>query len=379
MANKKHEQRVVDEVLRLQKEWFSTRKSSQYMLDVHWYTIGNTSIWEIIRRIGRAIEEYAADNDTNPDNVKHLWHKTKLDDGSRVSVFIKNKTEERHIERLKNEIVELAKSYAPKYPVIKREHSKDWHLLVIDPADIHIGKLASAFETGEDYNNQIAVQRVLEWVQGILDKTSTYNIDKILFIGGNDILHIDSPKRQTTSGTPQDTDWMWYDCFMIAKKLYVDVLEMLINVADVHFVYNPSNHDYTNGFFLCQTIESWFNNNKNITFETDMRHRKYYKYWKNMIGTTHWDGAKQNDLALLAATEQPLIWAETNHRFFYTHHIHHKTSKDYIWLTVESMRSPSGADSRHSRNGYCWAPKWIDWFIHHKEYGQVWRFTHIFS
>jgi len=70
---------------------------------------------------------------------------------------------------------------------------------VIDPADIHIGKLASAFETGEEYNNQIAVKRVLEGVQGILDKSSSYNIDKILFIGGNDILHIDSPKRMTTS------------------------------------------------------------------------------------------------------------------------------------------------------------------------------------
>jgi hypothetical protein len=32
---------------------------------------------------------------------------------------------------------------------------------------------------------------------------------KILFIGGNDILHVDTPKRTTTSGTSQDTDGMW--------------------------------------------------------------------------------------------------------------------------------------------------------------------------
>lgn len=348
------------------------------MLDVHWYTIPNTTVWEIIRRIGRAIEEYAENNDTNADNIKHLRHKTKLEDGSRVSVFIKNKTEEKHIERLKNEIVELAKAYAPKYPVIKRQHSSDWHLLVIDPADIHIGKLASAFETGEDYNSQIAVQRVLEWVRGILDKTSTYHIDNILFIGGNDILHIDNPKRTTTSGTPQDTDGMWYDNFMIAKKLYIDVLEMLISVADVRFVFNPSNHDFTNGFFLCQTIESWFHNNNNISFETDMKHRKYYKYGKNMIGTTHGDGAKQNDLPVLMATESPVMRSETTHRYIYSHHIHHKVSKDYIWATFESLRSPSWADSRHHRNWYQHAPKAIEWFIHHPEHGQIWRFTHIF-
>jgi len=139
---------------------------------------------------------------------------------------------------------------------------------------------------------------------------------------------------------------------MIAKQLYIDVLEMLITIADVHFVYNPSNHDYTNGFFLCQTIENFFHNNKNITFETNMAHRKYYQYGKNMIGTTHGDGAKQNDLALLAATEQPVMRSECKHRVVYIHHIHHKVVKDYIGLTVKSLRSPSGSDSRHSRNGY---------------------------
>jgi hypothetical protein len=56
--------------------------------------------------------------------------------------------------------------------------------------------LCEAFETGEDYDTNIAVKRVLEGVQGIIDKSQGYNIDKILFIGGNDILHIDSPQEK---------------------------------------------------------------------------------------------------------------------------------------------------------------------------------------
>ncbi len=87
-------------------------------------------------------------------------------------------------------------------------------MLVIDPADIHIGKLASSFETGEDYDSQIAVKRVKKGVKGILEKSNGFNIDKILFVGGNDILHIDTPKRVTTAGTPQDTHGMWYDNFL---------------------------------------------------------------------------------------------------------------------------------------------------------------------
>jgi hypothetical protein len=78
------------------------------------------------------------------------------------------------------------------------------------------------------------------------------------------------------------------------------------------------------------------------------------------------------------ATEFPLEWSQTKHRYVYTHHVHHKTSKDYIGVTVESLRSPSGTDSWHHRNGYTGVPKAVEGFLHHKEFGQVCRITHIF-
>ena len=269
--------------------------------------------------------------------------------------------------------------HSPSYKKIPRTKSEDGHLLVVDPADIHIGKLATSFETGEDYDSQIAVKRVKKGVKGILQKSNGFKIDKILFVGGNDILHIDTPKRVTTAGTPQDTHGMWYENFLTAKKLYVDILETLISVADVHFVYNPSNHDYMSGFMLSDSIQSWFRKCKNITFDCSIAHRKGFKYGKNLIGTTHGDGAKLADLPLIMANEFAKDWAETKHRYVYTHHIHHKSSKDYHGITVESLRSPSGSDSWHHRNGYgVGGVKAVEGFIHSKEHGQVARLTHIF-
>lgn len=305
------------------------------------------------------------------DNVKHYWHK-----GKHFSIFVKN--EQVTYEEIRKDLVDELKQFAPKYPTFKRTHPKEGHLLVIDPADIHIGKLCEAFETGEDYNNQIAVQRVMEGVKGILDKTSSFDIDKILFIGGNDILHIDVPSRKTTSGTPQDTTGMWYSNFLIAKKLYIDVIELLLTVADVHFTFNPSNHDYASGFFLADVISSWFHNNKNITFDVSIAHRKGFKYGQNLIGTTHGDGAKQQDLPLLLAQEFPNWWSETKHRYVYTHHLHHKIAKDYVGVTVESLRTPCGTDSWHHRNGYQHNPKAVEGFLHHKLHGQIARITHLF-
>jgi hypothetical protein len=171
---------------------------------------------------------------------------------------------------------------------------------------------------------------------------------------------------------------MWYSNFLIAKQLYVDVLEMLIGIADVHFVFNPSNHDYTNGFFLADVVKTYFKECKNITFDCSIAHRKYFRYYDNLIGSTHGDGAKQQDLPLLMANEASNDWSKAKHKYVYTHHVHHKTSKDFIGVTVESLRSPSGTDSWHSRNGYQHAPKAVEGFIHHKQHGQIARLTHIF-
>jgi len=306
------------------------------------------------------------------DEVDHYWHK-----GKHFSVHARKKGVS--VYKLRDMIIKEMNKHSPSYPTLKRKKNNDSHLLVIDPADIHIGKLASSFETGEDYNSQIAVQRVRDGVAGIINKSRGFNIDKILFIGGNDILHIDVPSRKTTSGTPQDTDGMWYDNFLTAKKLYVDILEILLAIADVHFVYNPSNHDYVSGFMLSDSIKSWFRKSNNITFDCSIAHRKGFKYGTNLIGTTHGDGAKIGDLPLIMANEFSQWWAETKHRYVYTHHVHHKNAKDYHGITVESLRSPSGSDSWHHRNGYgVGGIKAVEGFIHSKEHGQIARLTHIF-
>lgn len=318
----------------------------------------------------------AIDNGTDPREVKHGWIKSK-----ESSLFIKNhnykEPETIAIEKSFNELLEAFKDYAPKYPTIIREKTKDAHLLVVDPADIHIGKLCRAFETGQEYNSQIAVKRVKEGVQGLLNKSQGFNIDKILLVIGNDILHTDTPKRQTTSGTPQDSDGMWYDNFLDGVRLYVDLIEMLIQVADVHVTFNPSNHDYTSGFYLAQLIAAHFRQSANITFDVSISHRKYFTYGLNLIGSTHGDGAKTNDLPLLMAHEAS-DWGRCKHRYIYTHHVHHKTAKDIMSVCVESLRSPSGADSWHHRNGYIHAPKAVEGFLHHPTHGQIARLTHLF-
>ena len=310
------------------------------------------------------------------NSVSHYWYKSK-----KFSIFAKPNEYTRD-EFLKS-IEDLISNYSPSYPHIDYPKREDGHLLIINPADVHIGKFADSLETGEDYNIEIAKERVREGVKGILRNAEGFPIEKILFCIGNDILHTDNTMGSTTRLTPQDTDGKWFRHFTEALELYVEIVEMLIQIAPVDCVHSMSNHDYMSGFHLAHALKSWYRNTDSVYVDADPKHRKYYSWKNSLIGLTHGDGAKLNNLPLHMAQEEPIMWAETKYRYWYLHHLHHKqrykfmSSFDNIGVTVEFLRSPSGTDSWHFSKGYTGSIKAVEGFIHNK-YGQIAHLTHIF-
>ena len=302
-------------------------------------------------------------------DVKHYWHKSE-----KFSIFAKNDTPS--LESLFEPILLDLQSYSPKFKKIARSPVSDPHCLIIDPADVHVGKYSSAAETGSHYDIEKAVKQVDDGIDGVLSKAFGFNVDKVIFVIGNDVLHTDSTIRTTTRGTPQDTSGMWHEAFVAAKEMYIRAIEKMLPYSDVEIVFNPSNHDYMSGFMLAQTIEAYFRNSENVKFDVSIRHRKYLKYGNSMIGTSHGDGAKPEIMPQLMAYESPQMWADSVYRYMYLHHVHHKMlSKDLIGVAIEHVRTPTPPDSYHHKFGYVGAKKAIEGFIHSLEDGQVARIT----
>ena len=323
------------------------------------------------------------DNNFMPtNNWSHGWLKSE-----NSSIFIKNPNAGDNIsyEQVRDEVIADMKKHAPNYKKFSRPKThKEGHALIIDIADLHIGKLSVKEETNDEYSIHIAITRAIEGVAGLLEKARGFYVNKIYFVIGNDVLHIDKTNRTTTAGTPQDTHGMWHQAFTSARKLYVTIIEQLLQVADVHVVHCPSNHDFMSGFMLADSVYSWFHNCNQVTFDVSNCHRKYVKYGNSLIGVSHGDGAKMPDYPLLMANEAPQLWAETKYRYVYLHHIHHKDirifqkAKDYQGATVEYLRSPSATDAWHHRNGYAGNTKAIEAFIHSEKFGQVAKLCHNF-
>ena len=325
-----------------------------------------------------ALDLHLLDRGIKKEDVVSVKHWQSMNGEWRFSIVTK---EESNINDnlILEKVTDLIENHAPTYPTIKRDKNAN-HLLVINPSDIHIGKYANNIETGDE----TACIRVLDGLEGLIVKADGFAIDRVLFCVGNDILHIDNVYNTTTKGTRQDVDGKFWEHFEIALALYVKCVEILREVAPVDILHSMSNHDYQSGFHLAHALKSWFRKEKDVSFDISVAHRKYYMYGDNLIGLEHGDGAKMDNLPLLMAQERPEMWSDTRYRYWYLHHIHHKVkhrwvaAKDFIGVTVEYMRSPSGTDSWHSRKGFCGVPKAVEGFLHEKTSGQVARLVHYF-
>ena len=262
-------------------------------------------------KAGSLLAKECAEHGVSVDDVPYYWLKTKD-----VSMFVR-RPDAMSYEDMRDEIIAEMDAHSPVYePII---HQPGDHLLVVDPADVHIGKLSRILETAHDYDIDEAVRRVRVGVTGLLAKAKPFGVAKIVFVIGNDILHIDTPHRTTTSGTPQDTSGQWWEMFLEAKRCYVALIEQLTQLADVHVVFCPSNHDYKSGWMLADSLFSWFRLNPNVHFGDEQRsisiaHRKYVEFGLNLIGLTHGDGAKEKDLASLMQYDARAAWGRARPR-----------------------------------------------------------------
>lgn len=269
----------------------------------------------------------------------------------------------------KEKAIEEMQRYSPKYPTIKRTEVKDAHCLVVNITDVHIGE-----------NTELSIARCQDALADIVHKSSLFLIDRVIFVGGNDVIHVDTMHHTTTKGTQLHAQISPQEIFTKAKTLYISLIEQLAAIADVHYIHVPDNHAELSGFHLSDVVASWFRNAKNITFDTSAQYRKCYVYGDNLLAFAHGHGVKDNERPLDIATAFPKEWGSTQHRYCYLGHVHHNKSiiskniKEMNGIEVQWLRSTQPRNEYESLSGYH-SKAGVSTFIHHPTKGQVARFN----
>jgi hypothetical protein len=255
------------------------------------------------------------------------------------------------------------------------------YLLELALFDLHIGKLATKEECGEDYNESIAVERYKAAIADLLSRVDTKNIDRILLPVGNDFVHVDSRRNTTTYGTPQDCSTRYTSMITVAKKLLIDTINKLSLLAPVDIIVIHGNHDTHTMFALGEMLNAYYHKDSRVTVDNSPTQRKYYAYHTTAIQFTHGNEEKHTDLPLIFASEKPRLWGLASHRYCQLGHYHKSKKMNYVGVDslngveIQILPSLSSSDAWHQSKGYI-ANKQAKAFLFDKNNGLISEFTY---
>jgi predicted transcriptional regulator len=247
--------------------------------------------------------------------------------------------------------------------------------------DLHFGKLCWGPEVGTHYDMKIAKSTFSDAVEALLERSKGFEIGQVVMPIGNDFFNSDNARGTTTAGTPQDNDGRWQKSFLDGRKMMVQSIERIAQVAPVHVVIVTGNHDTERMFYLGDVLSAWFRNLSNVHIDNSPAQRKYFKWGKCLLGFTHGNNEKHTNLPLIMATEQPQLWADSKFREFHLGHWHSKKEIHFQpvieqnGIRVRVIPSLCPSDAWHKTKGYE-GLRSAEAFVWHPTQGNIAQFSH---
>lgn len=279
------------------------------------------------------------------------------------------KEEKLAIEELKEDL----KSWAPKKTEIDYNKPCEGDLMLVIPLkDIHFGKLCWEEETGMNYDISIAEKIVSEMIHSYIAYSSPFHhrIQKIVFEVGNDFFNSDNKLNTTSAGTPQSEDTRWRKTFREGRKIIVDAIERLKEIAPVEVIVIPGNHDEERSFYLGDALECWYHNDLNVVVNNKATSRKAVLYGNNLLVFLHGDKEKKNLLVQTVALEFSNVWGSAKHKEIIMGHFHQENVYTEAGVIIRTVGSPSPPDQWHFDKQYVGIPSGQA-FIYDKVLGNI--------
>ncbi len=237
-------------------------------------------------------------------------------------------------------------------PVAAPKRSNADLLTVYPIGDAHIGMYAWAQECGEPFDCDIARADLLGAVSRLTEVAPPS--ERALIVNVGDWYHADSIANATMrSHATLDVDTRWPRVLRVGWQLMVDLIGLALKKHQhVEVINAVGNHDDHSAVFLSAVLQAWFRDEPRVTVRETVGKFHYAEHGRNLIGITHGDTVKLQELASLMASDCPEMWGKTEHRYWYTGHIHHSSKLELRGCVVESFRTLAAKDSWHTAQGY---------------------------
>jgi len=124
-----------------------------------------------------------------------------------------------------------------------------------------------------------------------------HKFERVMFCLGQDLLHSNGVNNSTAKGTVVDCDGRFFRTYGAARRVMIETIEKLRQIAPVDVLVVPGNHDRSI-WQLADSIECWYHGQKDVKIDNAPTLRKYYSFGKCGWMITHGDLGKSLSIRL---------------------------------------------------------------------------------
>lgn len=312
-----------------------------------------------------------------PDGYKIKGTSSLVDEfGNTKLQWVKTDTDaERQVELMKAVIEGMKSEIKPVAPVKAVRAKRDDKLLnLYTVSDFHLGMLAWADESGDDWDMKIAEDLFSRWFDAAFQKAPDAGTGVINLLG--DLAHFDSLDAVTpASGHILDADTRYQKLVRYMIRMVRRVADMaLVKHKNVRLLIVQGNHDESGMIWLAEMFSTLYDNEPRVFVDTSPDVYKMVQHGKTTLFFHHGHKARFDAIEPVMIAKFRKAFGESVYSYAHVGHLHHQKIVESRNMIVEQHRTLAAKDAYASRGGWM-SGRSANVITYSAEYGEVARLT----
>ncbi|HAB1162235.1 TPA_asm: winged helix-turn-helix domain-containing protein [Salmonella enterica subsp. enterica serovar Enteritidis] len=272
------------------------------------------------------------------------------------------------IDGMKSDITPVSAVPPPK----KRQNEKLLNLYTV--SDFHLGMLAWADESGDDWDMKIAEDLFSKWFDAAFQKAPDAGVGVINLLG--DFAHFDSLDAVTpASGHVLDADTRYQKLVRYMIRMVRRVVNMaLVKHKSVRLLIVQGNHDESGMIWLAEMFNTLYDNEPRVFVDTSPDVYKMVQHGKTTLFFHHGHKARFDAIEPVMIAKFRKAFGESVYSYAHVGHLHHQKIVESRNMIVEQHRTLAAKDAYASRGGWM-SGRSANVITYSAEYGEVARLT----
>lgn len=223
----------------------------------------------------------------------------------------------------------------------------------IQIGDAHIGMLAHAAETNENFDLKIAERELCTAISMLIDEMPA--CERIVINDLGDATHYDNLAATTAaSGHALDADGRHPKMLRVYSKIMRFIVDKCLSKAQhVDVIINQGNHSRVNDFWMRELLTVCYSASGRVHVLDNDNVFIPYRMGNTLVMVHHSDKCPPARLVGVMTTDYRKDFGETEHHYIDTGHVHHHfVSKEHPGVVIESWNHLAANDKWAHEAGY---------------------------